>query len=163
MKENYVNLLPKEEILFFGPDEGTAGFVDWATNHARFRNCPWWKSFLTGKSPSLGGIPHDEYGMTSLGVRAYVNKIYETLNLTNSTVYKFQTGGPDGDLGSNEILLSSSNECYLGILDGSGVLCDPKGLDKDELLRLAHERKMISEFDISRLSNNCLLYTSRCV
>lgn len=74
--------------------------MDWATNHARVRNCPWWKSFLTGKSPSLGGIPHDEYGMTSLGVRAYVNKIYETLNLTNSTVYKFQTGGPDGDLGS---------------------------------------------------------------
>ncbi|AJU63218.1 Gdh2p [Saccharomyces cerevisiae YJM1248] len=154
LKENYVNLLPKEEILFFGPDEGTAGFVDWATNHARVRNCPWWKSFLTGKSPSLGGIPHDEYGMTSLGVRAYVNKIYETLNLTNSTVYKFQTGGPDGDLGSNEILLSSPNECYLAILDGSGVLCDPKGLDKDELCRLAHARKMISDFDTSKLSNN---------
>lgn len=152
LKEQYVDLLGKEEILFFGPDEGSAGFVNWATNHARKRGCPWWKSFLTGKSQSLGGIPHDKYGMTSLGVRAYVNMLYKTLNLENSPIYKFQTGGPDGDLGSNEILLSTENEIYVGILDGSGVLCDPKGLDKHELLLLAKERKMISNFDKSKLS-----------
>jgi glutamate dehydrogenase len=28
-----------------------------------------WKSFTTGKSPSLGGIPHDVYGMTTNSVR----------------------------------------------------------------------------------------------
>lgn len=152
LKEKYVNLLEQEEILFFGPDEGTAGFVDWATEHARKRGCPWWKSFLTGKSPELGGIPHDEYGMTTLGVRAYILKLYETLNLQDTTIYKFQTGGPDGDLGSNEILLSTKNECYVGILDGSGVLCDPQGLEKQELVRLAHERKMVSHYDRSKLS-----------
>ncbi|KAL3229247.1 NAD-specific glutamate dehydrogenase [Nakaseomyces bracarensis] len=152
LKEKYVDLLEKEEILFFGPDEGSAGFVDWATNHARSRNCPWWKSFLTGKSPDLGGIPHDEYGMTSLGVRSYVNELYETLGLQDTKVAKFQTGGPDGDLGSNEILLSTPNETYVGLLDGSGVLCDPEGIDKPELVRLAHERKMIKDFDKSKLS-----------
>lgn len=152
LKENYVDLLGKEEILFFGPDEGSAGFVDWATTHARSRNCPWWKSFLTGKSPDLGGIPHDEYGMTSLGVRSYVNELYKTLHLNEKTVAKFQTGGPDGDLGSNEILLSTPNESYVGILDGSGVLCDPEGIDKEELTRLAHTRKMVKEFDTSKLS-----------
>ncbi|GAV48114.1 hypothetical protein ZYGR_0I04110 [Zygosaccharomyces rouxii] len=151
LKEKYVDLLNQEEILFFGPDEGTAGFVDWATKHARARGCPWWKSFLTGKSPQLGGIPHDEYGMTSLGVRAYVNELYKTLHLEDAVIHKFQTGGPDGDLGSNEILLSTKNELYVGILDGSGVLCDPQGLKKDELLRLAKERKMISHFDRSLL------------
>ena len=41
------------EILFLGPDEGTAGYVD-STLHARERGAPWWKSFLTGKSPELG-------------------------------------------------------------------------------------------------------------
>lgn len=152
LKEKYVDLLDHEEILFFGPDEGTAGFVDWATTHARRRGCPWWKSFLTGKSPRLGGIPHDEYGMTSLGVRAYVNQLYETLSLQDTTVYKFQTGGPDGDLGSNEIILSTKNESYVGILDGSGVLCDPRGLNKEELVKLAHAREMISSFDQSKLS-----------
>ncbi|AQZ10169.1 GDH2 (YDL215C) [Zygosaccharomyces parabailii] len=154
LKERYVDLLKHEEILFFGPDEGTAGFVDWATKHARARGCPWWKSFLTGKSPLLGGIPHDEYGMTSLGVRAYVKEIYRALNLEDTVINKFQTGGPDGDLGSNEILLSTKNESYVGILDGSGVLCDPQGLDKVELLRLARERKMVSHFDKNKLGSN---------
>lgn len=152
LKEKYVDLLETEEILFFGPDEGTAGFVDWATKHARTRGCPWWKSFLTGKSPQLGGIPHDEYGMTSLGVRAYVNELYETLKLKDTIIRKFQTGGPDGDLGSNEILLSTKNESYVALLDGSGVLCDPQGLDKEELIKLAHSRKMISYYDKSKLS-----------
>ncbi|CCF58634.1 hypothetical protein KAFR_0F00370 [Kazachstania africana CBS 2517] len=152
LKENYIDLLDKEEILFLGPDEGSAGFVNWATQHARKRGCPWWKSFLTGKSQSLGGIPHDKYGMTSIGVRSYVEKIYDTLNLWKSKIAKFQTGGPDGDLGSNEILLSSDNEVYVGILDGSGVLCDPKGIDKDELKRLASFRKTVSNFDLSKLS-----------
>ncbi|AET41125.1 glutamate dehydrogenase (NAD(+)) Ecym_7287 [Eremothecium cymbalariae DBVPG len=153
-KEKYVDLLEHEEILFFGPDEGTAGFVNWATNHARKRGCPWWKSFLTGKTADLGGIPHDEYGMTSLSVRAYINKLYETLNLKSTKLNKFQTGGPDGDLGSNEILLSTDNEQYVAIVDGSGVLCDSNGLDKAELRRLAKERKMASHFDTSKLGNN---------
>ena len=84
----------KPEILFLGPDEGTAGYVDWAT--LQRRGAPWWKSFLTGKSPELGGIPHDEYGMTTLSVRAYVNKIYEKLDIDDAKIRKFQTGGPDG-------------------------------------------------------------------
>lgn len=151
VKDNYVDLYNKPEILFLGPDEGTAGYVDWATLHARERGAPWWKSFLTGKSPEIGGIPHDEYGMTTLSVRAYVNKIYEKLDIDDSKIRKFQTGGPDGDLGSNEILLSRK-ENYVGIVDGSGVICDPLGLDKDELLRLAKERRMIEHYDRSKLS-----------
>lgn len=152
VKEAYVDLYNKPEILFLGPDEGTAGYVDWATLHARLRGAPWWKSFLTGKSPALGGIPHDVYGMTTLSVRAYVNKIYEKLGIDNATVRKVQTGGPDGDLGSNEILLSR-DEKYVAVVDGSGVIADPHGLDKQELLRLAHERKMIGEFDRAKLSS----------
>ncbi|CAK9438238.1 uncharacterized protein LODBEIA_P24880 [Lodderomyces beijingensis] len=152
VKDHYVDLYNKPEILFLGPDEGTAGYVDWATLHAKERGAPWWKSFLTGKSPQIGGIPHDEYGMTSLSVRAYVNKIYQKLDIDNGKIRKFQTGGPDGDLGSNEILLSR-NENYVGLVDGSGVICDPNGLDKEELLRLAKERKMIEHYDKSKLSS----------
>jgi glutamate dehydrogenase len=133
-----------------GPDENTADLVDWATEHARIRGAPWWKSFFTGKSPKLGGIPHDHYGMTTLSVREFVLGIYRKLNLDPSKVRKMQTGGPDGDLGSNEILLS--NEMYTAIVDGSGVLVDPKGIRHDELIRLAKKRAMIQEFDISKLS-----------
>ncbi|SPO02886.1 probable NAD-specific glutamate dehydrogenase [Cephalotrichum gorgonifer] len=152
IKNTLVDLYGKEEILFMGPDENTADLVDWATEHARARGAPWWKSFFTGKSPKLGGIPHDVYGMTTLSVREYVTGIYRKLNLDPSTVRKMQTGGPDGDLGSNEILLS--NEKYTSVIDGSGVLVDPNGIDKDELRRLAKKRAMISEFDVSKLSSD---------
>ncbi|OTA60857.1 NAD-specific glutamate dehydrogenase-like protein [Hypoxylon sp. EC38] len=152
IKNPIVDLYRKEEILFMGPDENTADLVDWATEHARARGAPWWKSFFTGKSPKLGGIPHDAYGMTTLSVREYVKGIYRKLNLDPSKVRKMQTGGPDGDLGSNEILLS--NEKYTAIVDGSGVLVDPNGIDKDELIRLAKKRVMISEFDLSKLSKD---------
>jgi len=150
IKDPIVDLHGHEEILFMGPDENTADLVDWATEHARVRGAPWWKSFFTGKSPKLGGIPHDEYGMTTLSVREYVLGIYRKLNLDPSKIRKLQTGGPDGDLGSNEILLG--NEKYTAIVDGSGVLVDPAGLDHNELVRLAKKRAMIAQYDISTLS-----------
>lgn len=152
IKNPLVDLYGKEEILFMGPDENTANLVDWATEHARARGAPWWKSFFTGKSPKLGGIPHDKYGMTTLSVREYVKGIYRKLNLDPSQVRKMQTGGPDGDLGSNEILLG--NEKWTAIVDGSGVLADPNGLDKEELLRLAKKRAMINEYDASKISKD---------
>ncbi|KAH7308077.1 NAD-dependent glutamate dehydrogenase [Stachybotrys elegans] len=152
IKNPLVDLYGKEEILFMGPDENTADLVDWATEHARARGAPWWKSFFTGKSPKLGGIPHDKYGMTTLSVREYVKGIYRKLDLDPSKVRKMQTGGPDGDLGSNEILLG--NEAYTAIVDGSGVLADPNGLDREELVRLAKKRAMISEYDTSKLSKD---------
>jgi len=152
IKDPIVDLYGKQEILFLGPDENTAELVDWATEHARTRGAPWWKSFFTGKSPKLGGIPHDHYGMTTLSVREYVTGIYRKLKLDPSTVRKMQTGGPDGDLGSNEILLS--NEKYTSIVDGAGVLVDPNGIDHDELVRLAKKRVTISEFDVSKLSKD---------
>ncbi|ODH47434.1 hypothetical protein GX48_06470 [Paracoccidioides brasiliensis] len=150
IKDPIVDLHGQDEILFMGPDENTADLVNWATEHARKRGAPWWKSFFTGKSPKLGGIPHDRYGMTTLSVRQYVLGIYRKLGIDPSTVRKMQTGGPDGDLGSNEILLG--NEKYCAIVDGSGVIVDPQGLDHDELVRLAKKRAMIVEFDKSKLS-----------
>lgn len=150
IKDPIVDLYGKDEILFMGPDENTADLVDWATEHARKRGAPWWKSFFTGKSPKLGGIPHDTYGMTTQSVRQYVLGIYRKLNIDPSTVRKMQTGGPDGDLGSNEIL--RANEKTVAVVDGSGVIVDPNGLDREELVRLAKKRVMISEFDLSKLS-----------
>jgi len=88
--------------------------------------------------------------MTTLSVREYVLGIYRKLGLDEHQVCKMQTGGPDGDLGSNEILLG--HEKYTAIVDGAGVLVDPQGLDRTELLRLAKERLMISHYDVSKLS-----------
>lgn len=54
--------------------------------------------------------------MTTLSVREYVLGIYRKLELDSSTIRKLQTGGPDGDLGSNEILLGNEKYCAIGTL-----------------------------------------------
>ncbi|CDZ97227.1 nad-specific glutamate dehydrogenase [Phaffia rhodozyma] len=146
IKGPIVDLYGKPEILFFGPDEGTADMMDWAAGHARSRGASFWKSFTTGKGPeAFGGIPHDEYGMTSLSVRQYILGVYATLGWKEKDVTKFQTGGPDGDLGSNEILLS--NDKTIAIIDGSGVIHDPSGLNRTELIRLAKARIPVENFN----------------
>ncbi|KIJ45958.1 hypothetical protein M422DRAFT_29602 [Sphaerobolus stellatus SS14] len=154
IKNPIVDLYKKPEILFFGPDEGTADMMDWAALHARARGASaWWKSFTTGKSASkLGGVPHDVYGMTSLSVRQYVLGIYKHFGLQEKNVTKVQTGGPDGDLGSNEILLSSDKT--IAIIDGSGVLHDPNGINRPELIRLAKLRIPVSNFNTTKLSKD---------
>ncbi len=66
------------------------------TVHARDRGAEtWWKSFTTGKSAeTLGGVPHDRYGMTSLSIRQYVLGLYKQLGLKEKDITKVQTGGP---------------------------------------------------------------------
>lgn len=145
-----VDHLGKPEILFFGPDEGTANFMDWAALHAKSRGYKHWSALTTGKSEALGGIPHDVFGMTTRGVHQYVLGIIRKLGLDESQLTKLQTGGPDGDLGSNEIKISKDKT--IAIVDGSGVLFDPEGINRTELLRLATSRKMVIHFDRSLLS-----------
>ena len=116
IKEKIIDLYGKPEMLFFGPDEGTADMMDWASQHARQRGAYFWKAFTTGKSQTIGGIPHDVFGMTTRSVHQYVIGIYRKLGLKVSIQFyemmqeenmtKMQTGGPDGDLGSNEIKIS---------------------------------------------------------
>lgn len=56
----------------------------------------------------------------------------------------------------SRIQLSSENGADIAlcsaIIDGSGVLHDPNGIDRSELTRLAKARQMIVSFDKSKLS-----------
>jgi glutamate dehydrogenase len=140
----------KDIILFLGPDEGTADLMEWAALRARQRGYRFWKAFTTGKPVTMGGIPHDLYGMTTRSVHEYVLGSLEKLGLKEEKITKVMTGGPDGDLGSNEILISKDR--ILAIVDGSGVLYDPQGLNRKELVRLARTRKMIEHFGKKFLS-----------
>ena len=67
--------------------------------------------------------------MTSLSVRQYVLDINKHLDLKEANITKVQIGGPDGDIGSNEILLSSDKT--VAVIDNSSVLADPAGLDHE--------------------------------
>mmetsp|Transcript_35917 Transcript_35917/g.101048 ORF Transcript_35917/g.101048 Transcript_35917/m.101048 type:complete len:1024 (-) Transcript_35917:48-3119(-) len=148
--EDVVDYYQKEEIIFLGPDEGTADYMEWACTFAKMRKYKFWRAFTTGKPLELGGIPHDTYGMTTRSVHQYVLGILNRAGLKESDITKFQTGGPDGDLGSNEIKIS--NDRTTAIVDGSGVLVDPNGIHREELLRLANGRLMVKHFERSKLS-----------
>ncbi|GBE58543.1 Glutamate Leucine Phenylalanine Valine dehydrogenase family protein [Babesia ovata] len=139
-KDQMVDRLKKDEIYFLGPDEhtGTGGLMDWAAKHARLRGFQFWRSFTTGKEPEMGGIPHDVFGMTTASIEAYIHELLAKCNVKEEDVTRFLTGGPDGDLGSNALLCSKTKT--LAIVDRSGVLYDPEGLDINELRRLASLR-----------------------
>lgn len=145
-----VDYYGQDILLFLGPDEGTAELMEWAARRARVRGYRFWRSFSTGKPVSMGGIPHDLYGMTTNSIHQYVLKSLEKLGLREEMVTKVMTGGPDGDLGSNEILISRDR--ILAIINGSGVLYDPEGLDRKELVRLARARQTVENFRRDRLS-----------
>lgn len=61
--------LDKPEIVFLGPDENTADKMDPSCLQSKTRNFKQQKAFTTGKSPTLGGVPHDTQGMTTRSVR----------------------------------------------------------------------------------------------
>jgi hypothetical protein len=52
----------------------------------------------------------------------------------------------------DEILLS--HDKTIAVIDGSGVLADPVGINREELVRLAKARKPVSHFDKSKLSKD---------
>jgi glutamate dehydrogenase len=141
--------LKMPEVLFLGPDEGTADMMEWAAKYANTKGYAYWRAFTTGKPQIMGGIPHDIYGMTTRSVHRFVLGCLRKLELEESEVTKIQIGGPDGDLGSNEILISKDKT--IGIADGAGVIYDPAGLDRIELKRLATKRVTVDHFDASKL------------
>ena len=140
-----------EIILFLGPDEHTAELMEWAALRAKARGYRYWKAFSTGKPLRMGGIPHDLYGMTTNSVHQCVVNCLEKLGIDETQVTKVMTGGPDGDLGSNEILISKDR--IIAMVDGSGVLYDPSGLNRDELTRLAKERSMVRGYERAMISS----------
>jgi glutamate dehydrogenase len=152
-----VDFYKKPVILFLGPDEGTADLMEWAAFRAKAYGYPYWKSFSTGKPVTMGGIPHDLYGMTTSSVHQYVLGSLAKLGLKEEAITKVMTGGPDGDLGSNEILISKDR--ILSIIDGSGVVYDPQGLNRPALETLAKTRKMIENFPRNLLSAKGFLVT----
>ncbi|RJP20027.1 MAG: amino acid dehydrogenase [Deltaproteobacteria bacterium] len=87
------------------------------------------------------GINHKEYGVTSTGVVKFAEVAMASLGIDigkDPFSVKF-TGGPNGDVAGNaiRILLDRCPKVAIRlILDGTGALFDPKGLDRAELSRI---------------------------
>ncbi len=183
VEETTIDYYKKPEMIFFGPDEGTAQLMDAVALRAKETDYNYWRSLTTGKS---FGVPHDTYGLLGSGecfglfdcgadgvelqvegeTKLITNNMDEihteigddvaTSGMTTCSVMSafrtliahygekeeelnlMITGGPDGDLGANEIQCYKGNICL--IIDGGSILFDPDGLDKKELRKLAFAR-----------------------
>ena len=188
--DEVIDYFGRPEMLFFGPDEGTAGFMDAVAYRARERGYKYWRTATTGKS---FGIPHDVYGltcdrrvfgliphgaegtelqiegmpvmvttdagrlyqeigeqidtsgMTTMGVMAALRTVLAHAGLRESQTNLMMTGGPDGDLGANQIQSFKGRICL--IIDGGSVLFDPDGLDREALVPLALARHTSPRLD----------------
>ncbi|MDH7568653.1 MAG: NADP-specific glutamate dehydrogenase GdhA, partial [Armatimonadota bacterium] len=194
-----VDYLGKPEMLFFGPDEGTAGFMDAVAYRGRERGYRYWRTLTTGKS---FGIPHDVYGltrdgrvfgllsrdeagtelqidgetvivtpdchrlyqeigdaidtsgMTTMGVMASFRTVLDFLGMREEEIRLMMTGGPDGDLGGNQIQSFRGKICLL--IDGGSVLYDPDGLNRTELVKLALARHTSPRLDSMAYPAECI-------
>ena len=87
------------------------------------------------------GINHKEYGVTSTGVVKFAEIAMREMGVdirTDPFSVKF-TGGPNGDVAGNamRILLDRCPKAAIRlILDGTGTLFDPTGIDRGELSRI---------------------------
>ena len=101
--------------------------------------------------------------MTSEGVNVFLDEALQAMGIDprKDTFSVKITGGPDGDVAGNEILILNreygDNVKIVGIADGTGVAEDPEGLDMEELLRLVAASEPIASFDRSKLGNDGVL------
>jgi glutamate dehydrogenase len=112
------------------------------------------------------GINHKEYGVTSTGVVKFAEIVMQELGIDirrDPYSVKF-TGGPNGDVAGNalRLILQRSPKVKIKlILDGTGAVFDPEGMDREELSRIVL-REDLDAFDPARLHpGGFILYRSR--
>ncbi|KAL7749510.1 hypothetical protein RI367_005065 [Sorochytrium milnesiophthora] len=146
-----VDYYGRQELLYLGPDENvTNHLINWVCQRAELRGHPYPSTFMSSKPGA--GINHKEFGVTSEGVTVFLHIALNNLGIDpqRQPFTVKLTGGPDGDVGGNEIKILcreyGANARIVAIADGSGVGEDLDGLKHDELLRLVERGLPIASF-----------------
>jgi len=154
--DHIVDRLGHEELIFLGPDENISpALIEWIAARAQLRGYPLANAFMSSKPGA--GINHKEYGVTSEGVNVFLEEGLRHIGIdprTDRFTVKL-TGGPDGDVAGNELLILfreyGDKAVVVGLADGSGSAEDPDGLDHAELTRLVEAEAPIADFDPKKL------------
>ncbi|HZL97129.1 MAG TPA: NAD-glutamate dehydrogenase domain-containing protein, partial [Terriglobales bacterium] len=134
-----VDYYGEDEPIELGPDENMHDEMIETIAELSLR-----RGYLLGigiMSSKRVGINHKEYGVTSTGVVKFAEIAMREMGVdirTDPFSVKF-TGGPNGDVAGNamRILLDRCSKAAIRlILDGTGALCDPAGIDRGELSRI---------------------------
>lgn len=134
---NVVDYYGEDEPIELGPDENMHDvMIELIAQQAVQRGYVLGEGIMSSKKI---GINHKEYGVTSIGVIRFAEvTLQEALGIDmhkDEFSVKF-TGGPNGDVAGNgmRLLLERCPKVQIKlIIDGSGALFDPLGLDHQAL------------------------------
>jgi glutamate dehydrogenase len=158
-----VDYYGEQEAIELGPDENMHdSMVELIARQAVKRKYILGSGIISSKRI---GINHRQYGVTSLGVYTFARIAMSELgiDMEKDAFSVKMTGGPAGDVAGNTLRLLLENcpkACISLIVDGSGVLCDPRGLDRRELRRLVLSRD-VESFDPDRLGEGGFMLLRR--
>ena len=157
-----VDYCKRPEFIYLGPDENMLNeMILWIAKYAEEERYRPGKSFMSSKP--IAGINHKEYGVTSFGVFTYLHQtlLYLGIDPTKDAFSVKISGGPDGDVAGNEILLLATHypntAKLLALTDVSGTIYDPLGLDWKEMQRLVKEGLPIRFYPAEKLHDGGFL------
>ncbi|QVL57403.1 MAG: NAD-glutamate dehydrogenase [Simkaniaceae bacterium] len=160
--KDVIDYLAKPEYLYLGPDENMHNvMIEWIADYSKRVGYKPGVAFISSK-PTYG-INHKQYGVTSLGVNAYMEEVllYMGIDPAKDPFTVKISGGPDGDVAGNEILnlykKYPMTAKLLAITDGSGTVLDPKGLDLSILADLFKEGKPVAYYPPKKLNDGAFL------
>lgn len=161
-----VDYYDRPEYLYLGPDENMHDtMIEWIAAYAKEIGYLPGSAFITSK-PKIG-INHKRYGATSLGVNVCMREVLKHLGIDPSkdqfTIK--MAGGPDGDVAGNQILnlqkYFAKTAKLITLIDISGVIYDPNGLDLALLRELFLEGRPIRFYPPEKLSDGGFLLDRR--
>lgn len=160
--KDVIDLYGKPEYLYLGPDERMSdSMIEWIARYSQKVHYKPGSAFITSKP--LYGINHKHYGVTSLGVHVYVEALLKFLGI-NPHTENFSvklSGGPDGDVAGNEICQLAKhypNTAKIkAIIDISGTIYDPEGLDLEALVELFYRVEPVRFYPAEKLHDGGFL------
>lgn len=160
--KHIIDYWKRPEYIYLGPDENMHDeMITWIAEFSKKYHYKPGGAFISSK-PKYG-INHKEYGVTSLGVNVYMNAMlnYIGIDPEKEAFTVKMAGGPDGDVAGNQILnlhrYYSKTAKLLGLIDVSGTIYDPKGLDLNILVDLFQKGKPIKFYPPEKLHDDGFL------
>lgn len=160
-----VDYYGEEEPIELGPDENMHDImVELVAKQAVKRGYVLGAGIMSSKKV---GINHKEYGVTSFGVIRFSEVTMlkaRGIDMHKDAFSVKFTGGPNGDVAGNgmRLLLERCPQVAIKlIIDGSGAVFDPAGLNHDALRNIVLQSDL-DQFDVSQLNEGgFLIYRSQ--
>jgi glutamate dehydrogenase len=160
--KHIIDYWKKPEYIYLGPDENMHNsMIEWIALFSQKYDYKPGRSFISSKP--IGGINHKEYGVTSLGVNVYMHEALKFIGIDpDREVFSVKiTGGPDGDVAGNQLLnlyrFYPSTAKVKTIIDGTGLIYDPEGLDLSLIKNLFYNSQGIRFYPPEKISEGSFL------